>query len=564
MKQSVTTIDLGEERILNIASHMVDDHNYINALKMLNKCVEVNGNTVNTSELYAEIYDDLGLYEKSIVHWFRFIDHLSALNEKVEDADRYSADLEEAYEGLAIGYMNIGNDHFSAYYYNKLLMENGIVSPEERQELLQSFAKPQADHLQFIWPPRLVDHTQNIADGLDKMRQNNVDGAIACFEQVGQGNPQYWQARNYIAMCQIIAQREEEAEQEIMEILRQDPQNVQAMTTLCAIKTEQGKVEESKSLAHELLAMSITSTDDRYKIATVCCENGMHDEAYRLFCQLEEDMPYDSMVLYFKAISAFNSGHGNESKLTFDKLLAIYPRALIARFFRSELLDKLARNDNTPMSYFYRLPQEDRENSLKILLAYAALPDKAIKEFDNFMDLFSCIEWALDEAIGQTEELLHLAASCAVKARFDGCVREILLNPFYPDALKIWLLTELVERNVENNFGIVISHLYRNVNIVPITLGRAKRKYFIKAYAHVFARFAVLEDRYAFRIQNATMDLYDIMKCNDILAEAEDVKSLSAAIYLMSGIREADIKEDNIDEFFGADKRKVDRMLGEF
>ena len=54
-------IDLSGDRLIGIAADMVDNHNYIGALKMLNKNAEISGNDEDSYMLYAEIFDDLGL-----------------------------------------------------------------------------------------------------------------------------------------------------------------------------------------------------------------------------------------------------------------------------------------------------------------------------------------------------------------------------------------------------------------------------------------------------------------------------------------------------------------------
>ena len=41
---------------------------------MLNKNAVTNGNDCDSLMLYAEIYDDMGLHEKSVNAWFRFMD----------------------------------------------------------------------------------------------------------------------------------------------------------------------------------------------------------------------------------------------------------------------------------------------------------------------------------------------------------------------------------------------------------------------------------------------------------------------------------------------------------
>lgn len=54
----------------------------------------------------------------------------------------------------------------------------------------------------------------------------------------------------------------------------------------------------------KLVSLNAKDPDDIYKIATVCCENKLHKEAFELFCKLEGDFAYDTTVLYFKAIAA--------------------------------------------------------------------------------------------------------------------------------------------------------------------------------------------------------------------------------------------------------------------
>ena len=55
----ILNFDLSEERLLCMAEEMVDEHNYIAALKMLNKNAEINGDSDHSLMLYAEIFDDM-------------------------------------------------------------------------------------------------------------------------------------------------------------------------------------------------------------------------------------------------------------------------------------------------------------------------------------------------------------------------------------------------------------------------------------------------------------------------------------------------------------------------
>ena len=295
MKKTIK-IDLSSDRLIAVAADLVEEHNYISALKMLNKNAERNFNDEDSYMLYAEIFDDIGLYEKSVNSWFRYIDCT------------LSGELSEAYEGLAVAYMNLGDEHFSAYYYNKLLLDTDEINDDERKEIISSFLSREPNPLKFVYPPKIADCSDIISDGVKHMKLGEYDKAIDEFDKIDEDNEAYLSARNYIAMCDIICDKCEEAEAECLAVLKKHPQNVQALTTLAAVKTEQKKSEESKQLARKLLTLGVTSNDDVYKIATVCCENKMHAEAYELFCKLEDELFYDSTVLYFKAVSAFNSG----------------------------------------------------------------------------------------------------------------------------------------------------------------------------------------------------------------------------------------------------------------
>lgn len=551
MKKTVS-IDLSSDRLIAVAADMVDDHNFIGALKMLNKNAELHCNDGDSFMLYAEIFDDLGLYEKCVNNWFRFIDCGEA------------EDCSEAYEGLAVAYMNLGNEHFSAYYYNKLLQDSDGLDAEDRKDIINSFLNNEANPLKFVWPPSVADYSDVISSGIERMKQGEYEKAIDEFDKVDERSSAYRSARNYVAMCNIICDRCEQAEAECLAILGKYPDNVQALTTLAAVRTEQKKSDESRALAKKLLSLNVTATDDIYKIATVCCENKMHAEAYALFCRLEEDLCYDNSVLYFKAISAFNSGRYAECFDAFDKLLTIYPEALTARYYYAEARKAAEEGRGGEFSYFYRLPQEQRESSLQALAAVSALSDTEAKKLFAIIDISDCVRWCFDETEGaEASELQFLAAACAVKAGLDAVVCDLLLNAFLSDALKVQTLTLLAERNEENSFGVVICHIYKKIDFRALDVGRAKRKNFVSAYARLAAHFAIIDNSYGEAFACACESLYKNMSGADTLGLSADIDALTAAAYFRSGVTESGIKRENICEFFGTTESKILRILGE-
>lgn len=548
-------IDLSADRLISIAADSVEDHDYISALKMLNKNAVLNGNDEDSFMLYAEAFDDMGLYEKCVNGWFKYVDYAGA-----------AADLAEAYEGIAVSFMNLGMESFAAFYYNKLLMEtDSELTAENRREIIESFLKTEKPPLRFAYPPRLADFSAELENGVEFMRKNEFDNAVKEFSKVDEGNEKYNAARNYIAMCDVISDRNEQAEEECLAILKRDPENIQALTTLAAVKSQQHKTDEAKELALRLLKIDPDDGEELYKIATVCCENGLHEQAYSIFCRLDERFVYDCSLLFFKAISAYNSGKVEKSLEIFDTLLTIYPNAVTADFWHYEVLanSKKPVGERRVLEYFYRLPKAECEANISFLSAFNKLSDADARKICDEADVSGAIHWCLDEGDSNASyELKLLGAMSAVKGGLEDTVRDILLDAFLPDGIKLEVLNTLVQRNGDGEYGVVICNLYKRVTLVPLNLGRNKKKTFLRAYGLAFSRFAMLEAEYPFMLATAAEKLYEKLKNEGRLDTCRSVPALAAAILKYSEVNENGLSEEQIYSFFGADPKKVNEILG--
>lgn len=541
-----TQIDLSDDRLVAIAEDMVDDHNYIGALKMLNKLRPAAEPNLDALALYAEIFDDLCMYERSINGWFAFLD-------AADDTE----DISDCYEGLAVSYMNLGVSHFAAYYYNKLLMES-VVDDEYRQSIVKDFLSSEENPLKFAYPPEIADVSDIFAVGMDDMRQGKFDEAIAEFDKVDERNPKYLAARNYVAMCYIVSDRLDEAVSECNNILKRNPDDVQALTSLAACRTEAGETASALELAKKLITLDVTDHEDIYKIATVCCENDMPAEAYEAFCRLPEEVACDKNIMFFKAVSAYNCGKIQKCYDEFDKLLAVYPDAVVAQYFFARARELQEQESQEKLSYFYRMPQETRESSLKVLAAFMQLSKDTAKKFCEQVDLTQIIKWCFDEIEGAgSEELRRVATLAAVKAGLDDVLRKIFLNAFLADELKVEALTAVVERNRPDVFGVVLCNVYKRIYIEPIFVGRMRRKAFISAYARLVAHFSILNEGCTEAFVNAAHTLYDKLDECGKLALADDIDALAAAIYIKSRVREAGVKGRNIYAFFDVSPERV-------
>ncbi len=553
MKKTVE-IDFSDDRLIGIAADMVDEHNYIGALKMLNKNAAMTGNDADCFMLYAEIFDDLGLHMQCINNWFRFMD-------VVDDEE----DLTECYEGLAVNYMELGNEEFSAYYYHKLLVssDDGEAAAELRDDLMKDYVSSEENPLKFVYPPEIADLSDVISDGITHMKEGDYAKARELFESVPENNPQWASARNYLAMCLIIDDKDGEAERECRSVLEKNPDDVQALTTLAAVLTESGKSEEANKITKKLLSLDVKGQDDIYKIATVCCENGMHAQAYEQFCKMDSDFGNDLTILFFKAVSAFNCGMYDESFAAFDKLTTIYPDAVTARYYYNLARALKEQGADDKLGYFYRLPQEMRQSSLKLLAAYVRLPHKKAELFAQEVDISSLVKWCFDEAEPSgVGDLQYLAMHAAIKAEMNDYLRDLLLNAFLPEKFKLETLELLAERDVYDDFGIVVCNVFRRVTTRKLKIGRMKKKAFVSAYARLVAHFAVIEDEYGDKFARSAEKLYRKLQKEEKLDVADDIEALTAAVFYESKVRDAGVTTENICSFFNVSEERLERARG--
>lgn len=547
MKKTVD-IDLSADRLIAVAADSVDDHNYIKALKMLNKNAGEDGDDEDSLMLYAEIYDDLGLCERCINAWFKYMD--CAADESA---------LAECYEGLAVNYMNIDKPQFSAFYYNKLLFETHEMDDETREDILKDFLSEEENPLKFVWPPKLADCSEIIKEGITKLRAGDYEKAEEIFGQVHEDNPRYAEARNYVAMCKIICDKHAEAEEECLNILKKFPENVQAMSTLTAVKCETGEAEEARELTEKLLKIKTDNQDEIFKIVTVCAENRMHAEAYRELLKLYGEIAYEKPVIFFKAVSAYNCGKIKESLKAFDDLITLYPDAVTARYYYEKVRSGSCEKE---LTYYYRLPQELREKSLKFISEYIRLSPKEAKKFDGYLELYDCIKWCLDEC-GNDDDIKLLAAQVSVRAGFDDIVRDILLDAFGDDAMKIEALVRLARRNEDNEFGLTIYHIYKRVPTHRLLIGRLKKKIFVEAYSGLLAHFGILDEANGDSLAHAAEFLYEKLESEGRLNEVKSADVLSAAIFALSGVDERNVTGTDICKFFGVKHADVYNLIGE-
>lgn len=555
-KTQVKKIDFSRKRIAHLADKYYNEGKFLSALRLAYREMDAFGGDPDVFARLADIYEAMGLQGSAINTWFRFLDIAA------------DEDLPDVYEGLAVNFLGIGNESQSAYYYNKLIDADASLPEETKLDIAEAFAVHKKDKFRFVYPPELADYSKEVGLGSKALKAGDCRRAIGEFSKIPQGAKDYAAAKEMQAVAHLLANETEEAERVCLELLNAHPEDIRAEATLAAVYLEQGRAEESRAIAEKLAKIQTENTDDLYKIATVCCENGLHGEAYEKFVLLDKKMPYDGRMLYFKAVSAYKSRRLKEAEDTLDTLCTVYPDAEVAKYYLKALREYVAETQGGNQEavapefiYFYHLPQEEREHRCRALLKLGGAPKDEAQIFGLLALHDGYFHWCFDEMDGGDHELQYLGIVTAAHVHADDFLLDVLLDFEVADVLKVEILRLLLERNEDMDVGLVLCNIYRRVPLFRIKIGRKRRKKFLEAYAKVASKFAAISDMHAEKVADAAELLYRALEKYNALDLIDNTDDCACAIFLLTGLRELGKDKNMIAAAFDANVDKVRVLL---
>lgn len=550
IKGKVQKIDFSRRRLGMLADKFYNEENYVSALRISFREYETYGGDADIFARLSDIYEAMNLQGTAINWWFRYLD--------VAEEE----DLPDVYEGLAINFLNLGQESPSAYYYNRLIDVDDSLPEEAKLDIIEAFSTSKKEKFRFVYPPELADYSKEVNVGSKALKAGDCARAVEEFSKIPKGAKQFAQAKEMQAVALLLEGKSEAAEKTCEELLSVKPDDIRALATLAAIYLEQERREESRQIAEKLSKMRTEDADELYKIATVCCENGMHEEAYFHFALLDKKTPYDGRILYFKGVSAYKSNHLDEAERTLETLCGIYPDAEVAKYYlRALRAYRDGEGEKPNLIYFYHLPQEEREFRCHALLELKKYAKEEAQLFGLLALQDGYFRWCFDEMDGSDHELQYLGLITAIHAHMDDFVREVLLDYEVVDVLKIEALRMLLARNEENEFGLVLYNIYKRIHLPRVRIGRKRHKKFINAYSKLAAKFMVLKDGYGEKIAQATEKLYRALEHYNSLDLVDSEDDCACAIFMLSGLKELGNDPNRIASAFDANVTKVKVLL---
>lgn len=549
----VEKLNFSDEFLLDSAEKRFASGDYLGALTMINKRNGMFDPGADAFALQADIYEAMEKYELAADAWFRFLD---VCNE---------ADFREGYEGLSVAFMNMGNEAQSAYYYRRAIVSEELfenVGEELLDAIIDGLEQMNEPRLRLVYSADGLNGTEVLAEGLKLLKSGELTEARERFSQVAETSADYPSAAGLSAMCTLMLGDEERAEEECKKLLELYPDNVQGLTTYVAVLGARENKKGAREAAKRLAELSTDSTEDLYRVATALCETGLDEEAYQKLTLLKPRLPYDDNVLYFHAVAAYKTNRLDEAIDSLERLTTIYPHKAVAEHYLTRMRRiRDGEKDKLSVTYYYRMPTAEYRTVANFLLKANTADEEELEQFAALPEMNDFFHIAFDEMEGRDEKIQLIAARVAVKCRSDAFVRELLLDYEGDEIVKLSVLHDLVLRNEENSFGTVICKIYKEFYTHEIEIGAKKHAEFLKAFADVYSKFALLNQENEDKLCDAATDVYETIEDADAWGYIDDRAELAAVIYREARLTGGERKLPKICGLFDADEARVKEML---
>ena len=364
------------------------------------------------------------------------------------------------------------------------------------------------------------------------------------------------------AMCTLMMGDEEGAEQACKDLLEKYPDNVQGLTTYVAVLGARENKKGAKEAAKRLSELQTDATEDLYRIATALCETGLDAEAYDKLQILKERLPYDDNVLYFHSVAAYRTEHIDEAIDSLERLTTLYPRKAVAEHYLVRMREiRDGEEDKLEPTYYYRMPTAEYRTVANFFIRANSADEEELERISALPDFDNLLRIAFDEMEGRDEKIQLIASKVAVKCRRDSFLRDVLLNCEGDEIVKLSILHGLVLRNEDNSFGTVICNIYKEFYTHEIEVGARKHNEFLKSFADVYAKCALLDEMNEGKICAAAEDVYRSIEDAEAWSYLDEREEVAAVIYREARLRGGERKIEKVASLFEADVSVVKEIL---
>lgn len=244
--------------------------------------------------------------------------------------------------GLCRSSFFMGYDVESAEYFKKIFLKNLSEITKNQdfgydiEEMSEEFSAitsmvPNNHGFTFVKNNECREFSEEVMNLL----RENPEKALPYFEAVPKSSPLYYEARNNIALINLMLGATEEAKEECKRVLAHDDKDVFALSTLLASYSALGDTDGVKRIVKRIDAIKVTDEERIRKIALAMCQSRMHDKAVKYLTLLDEHR-YEKNIMLLLAIAYYNTNNVSKSLAMLKDMQKLYDKdtVMIGDFIR--------------------------------------------------------------------------------------------------------------------------------------------------------------------------------------------------------------------------------------
>lgn len=528
MSDKVIKLDNTTKYYKRLAEEKADRNDLLGSLSLLLACKDKTKGVMIYADI-ADLYFDMGHYDLSIRYWYRFLNMVSKKNYSI------------AYNGLGASYFYLGNVNMAGYYFNEQLSAvhdpSKVYIDDNMMEYFDDVVSGRKDY-KIVYPFTSVDYTDVLDAGKRKIMHGDYDGALETLSEVQPRSEHYVDALCERAVAYFFKGDVRDSVEESKKALIYDPNCVRAFCSLASVYYYCGQYEQAAlCLKH---AEEIESMDDEstYKLATTFCEQGKHGKALRYLSKLIETNPYEIKILHLMGIAYYNTGDFAKAQECFHKIIRITQKNPTALYYYRLSGEQIAAGTKNakPLTYFFRIPDEEQEKRVKELKDLLQIPPKDRCKKIEKKELIELIDWAFST---MNIELMMLAVGILASLNepfATDYLLDILLDASVYDDVKEVVVYRLSLKQYDKKTGVVFGNFFKKIQFMSLDLSEEKdADLFICAYAEAFTKLLLFgEERFEQLVEVTRRLFYEFLLCGR-LNEIKDSTVLAAVLALMCG-----------------------------
>lgn len=280
--------------------------------------------------------------------------------------------------------------------------------------------------------------------------RENPEKALPYFESIPKSSPLYWEARNNVALINLMMGAVNEAKDECKKILTHDDKDVFALSTLLATYSSLMDNEGVERIVKKIEGIKIVDEERIRKVALSMCQSGIHDKAVKYLSLLDEHK-YEKSIMLLLAIAYYNTKNVPKSLAILRDMQKLYSKDFV---MISEFMRRVSDNTEREIEYSINMPHSAVLNNInRCRRWFGADYDDVCFDLSGLVEIlkseenYKLLYWYLTNHayLYKSDEIVLMLRLCQTcDERAIGILTDLLLDGEVEDYLKCKAIRVLI------------------------------------------------------------------------------------------------------------------------